>query len=110
MKYSDFGLVNTQKMFANAIMGRYAIPAFNFYNMETLITILSAARKMHSPVILAASESAIKYMGYDMLLGMIAGACISPRDQIALHLDHGHSIDACIHAIENGFSSDQGFT
>ena len=105
MKYSDFGLVNTQKMFANAIMGRYAIPAFNFYNMETLITILSAARKMHSPVILAASESAIKYMGYDMLLGMIAGACISPRDQIALHLDHGHSIDACIHAIENGFSS-----
>ena len=105
MKYSDFGLVNTSDMFANAITGHYAVPAFNFYNMETLVSILSAARKTHSPVILAASESAIKYMGDDMLLGLIAGACISPREQIALHLDHGHSLDACIHAIEIGFSS-----
>lgn len=105
MKYSDFGLVNTKKMFAAAIAGHYAIPAFNFYNMETLTAILTAARKTHSPVILAASESAIKYMGDDMLLGLIAGACISPREQIALHLDHGHSVDTCIHAIDLGFSS-----
>lgn len=105
MKYSDFGLVNTKKMFANAIAGHYAVPAFNFYNMETLVAILSAARKSHSPVILAASESAIKYMGDDMLLGLITGACIDPREQIALHLDHGHSANACIHAIEIGFSS-----
>ena len=105
MKYSDFGLVNTKKMFAAAISGKYAIPAFNFYNMETLTAILTAARKTHSPVILAASESAIKYMGDDMLLGLITGACISPREQIALHLDHGHSLEACIHAIDLGFSS-----
>ena len=105
MKYSDFGLVNTKEMFTCALAGHYAIPAFNFYNMETLTAILSATRKTHSPVILAASESAIKYMGDDMILGMIAGACISPHEQIALHLDHGHSIDSCIHAIEIGFSS-----
>ena len=105
MKYSDFGLVNTHEMFAGALAGHYAVPAFNFYNMETLNTILTAARKTHSPVILAVSESALRYMGTDMLLGMIAGACILPREQIALHLDHGHSLDACIHAIDNGFSS-----
>lgn len=105
MKYSDFGLVNTHEMFADALRGRYAIPAFNFYNMETLNAILAAARKTHSPVILAVSESALKYMETDMLLGLITGACISPREQIALHLDHGHSLDACIHAIDNGFSS-----
>ena len=105
MKYSDFGLVNTDEMLGNALVGRYAVPAFNFYNMETLTAILAAARKTHSPVILAASESAIKYMGDDMLLGLITGACISPHEQIALHLDHGHSIDACVHAIEIGFSS-----
>ena len=105
MKYSEFGLVNTKKMFAAAIAGRYAVPAFNFYNMETLSAILSAARKTHSPVILAASEGAIKYMDDDMLLGLIAGACISPNEQIALHLDHGHSLDTCIHAIDLGFSS-----
>ena len=105
MKYSDFGLVNTREMFVRAIAGRYAVPAFNFYNMETLTAILNAARKSHSPVILAVSESAIKYMGDDMLLGLITGACISPHEQIALHLDHGHSVDSCIHAIDIGFSS-----
>jgi len=105
MKYSDFGLVNTGEMFADAIANGYAIPAFNFYNMETLSAILTASRKTHSPVILAVSESALKYMGDDMLLGLIAGACISPTEQMALHLDHGHSLDACIHAIEIGFSS-----
>ena len=105
MKYSDFGLVNTKKMFTAAIAGHYAIPAFNFYNMETLTAILTAARKTHSPIILAASEGAIKYMGDDMLLGLITGAGISPRERITLHLDHGHSLDACIHAIDLGFSS-----
>lgn len=105
MKYSDFGLVNTREMFVDAIARKYAVPAFNFYNMETLTAILAAVRKMHSPVILAASESAIKYMGDDMLLGLITGACITPTERIALHLDHGHSLDACIHAIELGFSS-----
>ena len=92
-------------MFKKAIAEHYAVPAFNFYNMETLVSILSAARKTHSPVILAVSESAIKYMCDDMLLGLITGACIHPNEQIALHLDHGHSVDACIHAIEIGFSS-----
>lgn len=105
MKFSDFGFVNTAKMFSNALAGHYAIPAFNFYNMETLSAILSAARKTHSPIILATSESAIAYMGDDMLLGLMAGICASPYEQIAMHLDHGHSLDACIHAIDMGFSS-----
>lgn len=105
MKYSKFGLVNTDKMFSDAIIRHYAVPAFNFYNMETLAAILAAVRKTHSPVILAVSESALKYMGDDMLMAMISGANISPREKISLHLDHGHSIDVCKHAIDIGFSS-----
>ena len=105
MKYSDLGLTNTRNMFQDAIARNYAVPAFNFYNMETLSAILDAARMAHSPVILAASESAIKYMGGDMLIEMIRGAKISERDQIALHLDHGASFESCKHAIELGFSS-----
>ena len=105
MKYTELGLVNTNKMFHDAITGGYAIPAFNFYNMETLNAILNATRETHSPVILAVSESALKYMGPDMLIGMIRGANIQPHEQIALHLDHGSSIDACKTAIELGFSS-----
>jgi fructose-bisphosphate aldolase class II len=105
MKYKEFGLVNTHHMFKDAIKHGYAVPAFNFYNMETLKAILAAARETHSPIILAVSESALKYMGDDMLMGMIRGANIRPDEQIALHLDHGSSFESCAHAIELGFSS-----
>ncbi|MBE6457901.1 MAG: ketose-bisphosphate aldolase [Alphaproteobacteria bacterium] len=105
MKYTKLGLTNTKQMFQDALTGRYAVPAFNIYNMETLMAVLSAARTTHSPVILGVSESALKYMGADMLVGMIGGCNISPDMQIALHLDHGNSVAACQHAIEIGFSS-----
>ena len=105
MKYTELGLINTKEMFAKALAGNYAVPAFNFYNMETLGAILDAARITHSPVILAVSESALKYMTPDTLIGMIQAANITPDDKIALHLDHGASVDACRHAIEIGFSS-----
>lgn len=105
MKYDEMGLVNTKEMFADAIKRNYAVPAFNFYNMETMTAILNAANIAHSPVILAVSESALKYMGPDMLMGLIRGAKITPDDKVALHLDHGGSLDSCMHAIEIGFSS-----
>lgn len=104
MNYKDFGLVNTKKMFINAMKHGYAVPAFNFYNLETLKSILTAAKDTKSPVILAVSESALKYMGDDFLMGMIIGAKIKSKN-IALHLDHGHSFESCKHAIDLGFSS-----
>lgn len=105
MHYTELGLVNTTSMFSDAVAGRYAIGAFNIYNMETLVAIASAARETRSPVILAVSESALKYMGDDMLMSMIAGLRLSPGEQIALHLDHGHSFESCAHAVDIGFSS-----
>ena len=105
MDYKDFGLVNTHAIFADALANHYAVPAFNFYNMETLSAIVHAARDAHSPAILAVSESALAYMGGDLLMGMIWGLHLSPQDRIALHLDHGSSFDACVDAIKLGFSS-----
>ncbi len=105
MKYTELGLINTNELFADALQRQYAVPAFNFYNMETLSAILDAVRITHSPVILAVSESALKFMGPDMLMGMISGAKITPSDKITLHLDHGSSFDICKRAIELGFSS-----
>lgn len=105
MFYEKFGLVNTAEMFAHAMAHRYAIGAFNFYNMETLIAISAAARETNSPIILAVSESALEYMGPDMLMSMIAGLKLSPNERVALHLDHGHSFESCAHAIDIGFSS-----
>ncbi len=105
MKYTELGLINTNDIFADALARKYAVPAFNFYNLETLTAILDAARLTHSPTILAVSESALKYMGTDMLLGLISGAKIQPNEKIALHLDHGTSVETCTRAIELGFSS-----
>lgn len=105
MKYTELGLINTNELFADALNRHYAVPAFNIYNMETLDAVINAARIANSPVIIAVSESALKYMTSDMLIGMIRGAKITPDDKIALHLDHGHNFDICRHAIEIGFSS-----
>ncbi len=105
MKYTDLGLVNTNDMFMRALRGGYAVPAFNFYNMESLKAVVNAARIAHSPVILAVSESALKYMGADMVMAMVRAMDIKPQEQIALHLDHGRSVEVCARAIECGFSS-----
>ena len=105
MKYTDLGLINTNELFADALINHYAVPAFNVYNMETIDAVINAARIAHSPIIIAVSESALKYMGADMLIGMIRGAKISPNERIALHLDHGKDFNICKHAIELGFSS-----
>ena len=104
MHYSDYGLANTKTLLKRAMRDGYAVPAFNFYNMETLAAILDAAQITQSPVILAVSEGALQYMGADILMGMIRGAQYK-RGTIALHLDHGHSFEICKYATDLGFSS-----
>ena len=79
-KYEKFGLANTDKMLKSALSGGYAVPAFNFYNMESLQAVIAAARETKSPVILGVSESALKYMGGEMCAAMV-GAII--KEQIA---------------------------
>lgn len=105
MKYTKLGLINTNDLFQDALARKYAVPAFNIYNMETLSAVVYAAGIAQSPIILAVSESALRYMGADMLMGMIRGSNITFNDKIALHLDHGSSLESCKHAIKMGFSS-----
>jgi fructose-bisphosphate aldolase class II len=76
-----------------------AVPAFNFYNLESFRAIEAAAAATRRPVICAASESAIKYMGDNFLQFIIYNS------QCTIHLDHGHTFEACKHAIALGFHS-----
>lgn len=111
VNYKELGLVNTREMFANAMKGGYAIPAFNFNNMEQLQAIVSAAVETKSPVILQVSSGARKYANATLLRYMAQGAVEYakelglPNPQIALHLDHGDSLELCKSCIEMGFSS-----
>ena len=111
--YKDLGLVNTKELFAKAIKGGYAIPAYNFNNMEQMQAILQACVETQSPVILQVSKGAREYANQTLLRYMAQGAVqyakeISPDGKgipIVLHLDHGPDFETCKSCIDNGFSS-----
>lgn len=111
INYKDLGLVNTREMFAKAMKGGYAIPAFNFNNMEQMQAIIQAAVETKSPVILQVSSGARKYANQTLLRYMAEGAVEyakelgCPAPQIVLHLDHGDTFELCKSCIDMGFSS-----
>ena len=111
VSYKELGLVNTREMFKRAIKGGYAIPAFNFNNLEQLQAIITASSELKSPVILQVSKGARNYADATLLRYMAEGAvefakelgCAHP--EIALHLDHGDSFELCKNCVDMGFSS-----
>ena len=111
VSFKELGLVNTREMFAKAIKGGYAIPAFNFNNMEQLQAIVKACAETMSPVILQVSKGARNYANQTLLRYMAQGAVEYAKDlgwehpQICLHLDHGDSFELCKSCVDFGFSS-----
>ena len=111
VSYKELGLVNTREMFKRAIKGGYAIPAFNFNNLEQLQAIITASSELKSPVILQVSKGARNYANATLLRYMAEGAvefakelgCAHP--EIALHVDHGDSFELCKNCVDMGFSS-----
>lgn len=110
VSYKELGLVNTRDMFKKAMAGKYAIPAYNFNNMEQLQAIITACVESKSPVILQVSKGARDYANATMLRYMAMGAVQFAKElgceiPIALHLDHGDSFETCKACVDNGFSS-----
>jgi fructose-bisphosphate aldolase class II len=110
VSYKELGFDNTREMFKKAFEGGYAIPAYNFNNMEQIQAIVTACGKSKSPVIMQVSSGARKYANSTLLRYMAQGAVQMARDAgynipIALHLDHGDNYDLCVSCIESGFSS-----
>ena len=111
VSYKDLGLVNTREMFKRAIKGGYAIPAFNFNNLEQLQAIITASSELKSPVILQVSKGARNYANPTLLRYMAEGAVAYAKElgcahpEIVLHLDHGDSFELCKSCVDMGFSS-----
>ena len=111
VSYKDLGLVNTREMFKRAIKGGYAIPAFNFNNLEQLQAIITASSELKSPVILQVSKGARNYANPTLLRYMAEGAVAYAKElgcahpEIVLHLDHGDSFELCKNCVDMGFSS-----
>jgi fructose-bisphosphate aldolase class II len=110
VSYKDLGLVNTREMFKKAMKGKYAIPAYNFNNMEQLQAIITGCIESKSPVILQISKGARQYANQILLRYMAQGAMEMIKASgtsipVALHLDHGDSYELAVSCIESGFSS-----
>jgi len=115
VSYKDLGFVNTREMFKKAMAEKYAVPAYNFNNMEQLQAIVSACLETQSPVILQISSGARKYADKTLLQYMGQGAIEMMKRMaaeqglkeipIALHLDHGDTFELCKSCVESGFSS-----
>jgi fructose-bisphosphate aldolase class II len=108
--YSELGLSNTKEMFSKAMAGKYAIPAYNFNNLEQLQAIITACVETNSPVIIQVSKGARSYANETMLRCMAMGAVQMAREAgsnipICLHLDHGDSFELCKSCVDSGFSS-----
>jgi len=108
--YPELGLVNTKEMFRRAMAEGFAVPAYNFNNMEQMQAIIQACVETGSPVILQVSSGARKYANQTLLRYMAQGAVAYAKElgkaiPIALHLDHGDSFELCKSCIDTGFSS-----
>lgn len=108
--YRELGLSNTRDMFSKAMAGKYAIPAYNFNNLEQLQAIVTACVETKSPVIIQVSKGARSYANETMLRCMAMGAVQMAREAgssipICLHLDHGDSFELCKSCVDSGFSS-----
>lgn len=113
--YKQLGFSNSKEIFQKAYKGGYAIPAYNFNNMEQIQAIITACVKTQSPVILQVSAGARKYANPELLMGMGKGAIDMMKElakkenlkeiPIVLHLDHGADFNICKECIDKGFSS-----
>ena len=112
VSYKSLGLVNSVELFKKAMAGKYAIPAYNFNNMEQLQAIIQACVETESPVILQVSKGAREYANQTLLRYMAQGAVEYAKEisggkgiPIVLHLDHGPDFETCKSCIDLGFSS-----
>lgn len=115
INYKKLGFVNTRAMFKDAMKREYAVPAYNFNNMEQLQAIIVACLETQSPVILQISKGARQYADQTLLTYLAQGAVQMMKRMakekklkpipIALHLDHGADFEICKSCVDNGFSS-----
>ena len=99
-------LVSMRQILDHAAENNYGVPAFNINDMEQIIAVMNAAKKVNAPVILQTSTGARKFAGDPMIRHMVAAAIeMYPELPVCIHQDHGSSVDICQSAIVNGYSS-----
>lgn len=98
-------LVSTRQLLLDAQKGKYAVPAFNVHNLETIQTVVEAAAELRSPIIVAATPGTMKYAGPEFFIKLVE-ICSEKYDiPIAMHLDHHEKFEDIKQAIKLGTKS-----
>lgn len=98
-------IVSTKLMLLAAQNEKYAVPAFNIHNLETIQVVVETAAELNSPVILAATPGTVRYAGADYLLAIAKVAAAKYQIPIALHLDHFEDLSFIKQCIDLGYKS-----
>lgn len=101
-------LVSMTDMLQKAKKEGYAVGQFNINNLEWTQAVLTAAKENNSPIILGVSEGAGRYMGGPKVVAAMVNALVEAMDvnvPVALHLDHGSTVEVCKEYIDAGFTS-----
>lgn len=97
-------LTSLKSVLTKAQKGHYAVPAFNINDLEILQSVMAAAKKLKSPVIIQTSEGAIEYAGMENLFQMVRVAA-KEKIPVVFHLDHGKNLKIVRQAIKSGYTS-----
>ncbi|GHU05575.1 fructose-bisphosphate aldolase [Betaproteobacteria bacterium] len=98
-------LVKMQPLLDKATKEHRACGAFSVSNMEMIIGILQASEETNTPIILQIAEARLKYSPLDLIGPMMVQAAKQSRLDVAVHLDHGLTIETVKKALDFGFSS-----
>lgn len=101
-------LVSMKEMLYKAKKERYAVGQYNINNLEFISAFLETAQEEQSPMIIAASDRMVDFLGgFKNVSGMVRTLYeeLDITVPVALHLDHGQSIERCKKAVDAGFTS-----
>ena len=98
-------LVNMKELLNEAVQSDWAVGSFSVSNMEMVQGILRAAQETESPVILQIAEVRLKYSPLDLIGPLMVSAAENADVPVAVHFDHGTTIEAIGHALDLGFTS-----
>ncbi len=97
--------VTSESMLVDAQKGQYAVGAFNVENMEMVKAVIAAAEELSAPVMLQTTPSTVKYGSLETFAAIVKAEAMKAAVPVALHLDHGNSVDLVVGAIKEGYTS-----
>ncbi len=98
-------LIPFREITRDALRRRYAVGAFNCLSVENVMGAVAAAEELHSPIILQLAEVQFPEAPMELMAPVFLRAARDAKVPVAVHLDHGRSIETCIRAVREGFTS-----